>query len=190
MKKLITLYLFLALSALTVSAQGLYVGVEGKKMTKNLWADPYWEFGAFASYARPLFLRLGFDVEAGLNTKYYPEGAWGDWIGGPPDPDAPYVKPKDHALTFGGRLAADITLKVAGPVSLFGGFIGNCNFFQKGYINDYTYEFQLPRAGVQLRVGATGDIWRLRFRAAWVHDLTEQDGLRQNGVSVSVAYLL
>lgn len=189
MKRLMSLFFLVLISYTGISAQGLYVGVEGKRMYENELANSFWEFGAYASYSRHLALRLGFDIEAGLNTKYYPDGTV-LWLASPPDPNGHYEKADQHAVTFGGKLATDLTLKVAGPISLFGGLVGNCNFFQKDYVNGRAVNFSLPRAGLQWRVGLTGDIMRFRIRAAFIRDITTQDGSRQNGFSVSLTYRL
>lgn len=176
-----------------VSAQGLYVGVDGMK-TVGAYRNPYWEVGAFASYARPLILRMGFDVEAGLYTQYYHNGtSVGEFIVNPFDNP---VNKNRHAVTFGGRIGANLTLKIAGPISIFTGPSANCNFFQKEYIkigeSHYRDDVSVHRAGMQWRVGITADIKFIRLRFSWARDLTghDADHEKQNSLLLSVAYRL
>ena len=194
MKKRLNIVLIALMAWVGMSAQGFYVGLEGSRVfeNKNNTSYPNWELGAFASYSRTLYQRLGFDVQAGLYTQYYEDGSsFKEYIA---DPDAPQVSARNHhGVTFGGKLAASLSLKIVGPVSVFTGPVLGCNFFQKDYYGSDADDFGLHRAQLQWRLGAIADVRRLRLRLSWEHDLTRREphnDCKQEGVTLSVAYRL
>ena len=199
MKRTLGLLLLLTLSAIGMCAQGLYVGVEGLKTFEKHQSNSNWEFGAYASYSHSLFMRLGFDVQAGLYTQYFNDGTTGSFMDFIPYPD--WVPPKydRYAVTFGGKLGAHLTLKVAGPISIFTGPSVRCNFFQKDYrrLEGEKYhaeDYDLRRAVMQWGLGLSGDFKRFRVRLSWEADITkaceDSDKAHQNGVMLSLAYRL
>lgn len=195
MKKI--LFILIALfSFLGTNAQGFYIGVEGCRTFKDNEDNAYeysnWDAGVFASYSNHLFLRVGYEVNAGLYTRYYDNEI-------PMDiPNGISMKVSDmYALAYGGKIGANITLKIARPISVFSGPSLSYNFFQKGYVKhdgkkDSYGIFGMHPALLQWKFGAQLDFWRIRTRLSWNFDVTKREELanRYNALELSVAYRL
>ncbi len=99
-----------------------------------------------------------------------------------------------HCDAFGSALGLYIGRKIAGPVSIFTGPLGKCNFYQGGSItstsgNNLSGDWTAHRAALLWRFGVSFDVWRLRIRAAYDQHITKQYYLGTlNDFSVSVAF--
>lgn len=193
MKKLL-LILMAFFTLASANAQGFYAGVESSRLFKRYDLSPNWDVEAFVSYSRPLFLQVGFEAQAGLYTQYFDSPAGSEVYC---DPALGYPKVTDsHAITFGGNLGLFVTLKIAGPISLFTGPSFDCDFVQRVRykINGKRYsdnDFANHRAMLQWRLGAIADIWKLRLKLSWDYDVTRRLDFcseRQSAITLSVAY--
>ena len=190
---LITLVISL-LSVLSCYGQGFYAGLEGARLFGDEWCTN-WEIGAFASYSRRTSSYFGFDVQAGLYTQIYDDAP--RFLMFVANPDEPLFIPDDRANTFGGKIALCGFLRVAGPVAIFTGPVGSCNFYQKGaYKGGSRFDdISLHHAELQWRLGLMADIRRFRIRICWDHDLTNRffdwfNDEKMNALTLSVAFRL
>ena len=140
MKKLLLMIILLPMFA--VANAQIHVGVEAGRILND--DDPYWQVGVTGSYTRHLYENLSFDANA---TVFYQNV---EQMGEPFS---------IHGHTLGAGIGINAILHVGGPISIFTGPKGQCNFVQVDYY--------MHRANLQWRVGLQADFWKLRLRASW-----------------------
>ncbi len=166
MKKLLLMILLLPMFA-AANAQ-IHVGAEAGRILNDY--DPYWQVSATGSYTRHLFQDLTLDADVALYYQYCDQNS--------------YMPSAIKGHTFGGSLGVNAILHVSGPVSLFTGPKGQCNFVQVDY--------GMHRANLHWRVGLQADLGKLRLRASWDILCTNrsENGPKGSLLSVGVAWKL
>lgn len=165
MKKL---FLMLMLLPVFAAAQAqFHVGAEAGRILND--DNPYWQVGITGSYTRHLYENLSFDADAIVFYQNVEQRGM----------------PLDiHGHTLGAGIGINAIMHIGGPISLFTGPKGQCNFVQVDY--------HMHRANLQWRVGLQADFWKLRLRASWDILCTNRDSYGPKGslLSLGVAWAL